>query len=254
MDPNPLIVDRSTPVEELSKLVIHKGKATFTDGFIITENGHYLGLGSGYDLMEVIMQLQIAAARYSNPLTLLPGNVPISNHIQQFLDDRTPFCAAYCDLDNFKPFNDIYGYDRGDEIILLLSGILKDEVDTSRDFLGHIGGDDFFILFRSEDWEQRCHAILNQFASASRRCFQQRHLADGGYFSEDRCGRTVFHPLPSLSIGAVTVNPDGYHSHHEVAGAASVAKKQAKKISGNSLFAERRQAQQTDVGPQAEAA
>lgn len=254
MDRNPLVVDKATPVEELSKLVIHKGKATFTDGFIITDNGRYLGLGSGYDLMEVIMQLQIAAARYSNPLTQLPGNVPINNHIQQLLDDGSHFWAAYCDLDNFKPFNDIYGYDRGDEIILLLSGILKDEVDTSRDFLGHIGGDDFFILFRSEDWEDRCESILTQFALRCRSIFQERHLADGGYYSEDRCGRTVFHPLPSLSIGIVAVDPNSYQSHHEVAGATTVAKKQAKKISGNSLFVERRQAQQVEMNLQAEAA
>jgi EAL domain-containing protein (putative c-di-GMP-specific phosphodiesterase class I)/GGDEF domain-containing protein/CBS domain-containing protein len=254
MDTSPLVVDKATPVEELSKLVIHKGKATFTDGFIITDNGQYLGLGSGYDLMEVIMQLQIAAARYSNPLTQLPGNVPINNHIQQLLDDGSRFWAAYCDLDNFKPFNDIYGYDRGDEIILLLSGILKDEVDTSRDFLGHIGGDDFFILFRSEDWEERCQSILSQFAFRCHGLFQDRHLADGGYYSEDRCGRTVFHPLPSLSIGIVTVDSDTYQSHHEVAGAATVAKKQAKKTSGNSLFVERRQEQQVELDLQAEAA
>jgi diguanylate cyclase (GGDEF)-like protein len=254
MDGNPLIVDKATPVEELSKLVIHKGKATFTDGFIITDNGRYLGIGSGYDLMEVIMQLQIAAARYSNPLTLLPGNVPINNHIQQLLDDATPFWAAYCDLDNFKPFNDIYGYDHGDEIILLLSSILKDEVDTSRDFLGHIGGDDFFILFRSEDWEQRCQSILDQLAIRSSALYQRGHLNDGGYYSEDRCGRTVFHPLPSLSIGVVPVDQDAYHSHHEVAGAATAAKKQAKKTSGNSIFIERRQGHQAAITEQAEAA
>ena len=254
MDSSPLIVDKATPVEELSKLVIHKGKATFTDGFIITDSGQYLGLGSGYDLMEVIMQLQVAAARYSNPLTLLPGNVPVNSHIQQLLDDATPFWAAYCDLDNFKPFNDIYGYDLGDEIILLLSSILKDEVDTSRDFLGHIGGDDFFILFRSEDWERRCQSILDQLAMRSRSLYQLSHLNEGGYYSEDRCGRTVFHPLPSLSIGVVPVDPKSYHSHHEVAGAATVAKKQAKKMSGNSLFVERRQGQHHGNSSQAEAA
>lgn len=242
MDQNPLVVDRSTPVEELSRLVVHKGKTTFTDGFVITSNGHYLGLGSGYDLMETIMQLQIVAARYSNPLTQLPGNVPINNHIQQLLDDGRPFCAAYCDLDNFKPFNDIYGYDQGDQIIVLLSNILRDEVDASLDFTGHIGGDDFFVLFRSLDWEKRCHSILDRFANESRTLFLTRHLDDGGYFSEDRCGRTVFHPLPTLSIGLVAIDHESYPSHHEVARAATVAKKQAKKSTGNSLFVERRQA------------
>lgn len=253
MDPAPLVVDKSTPVEELSKLVIDKGKATFTDGFIITDNGEYLGIGSGYDLMQVIMQLQIAAARYSNPLTLLPGNVPISNHIEQMLANGTRFWAAYCDLDNFKPYNDIYGYDRGDEAILLLSEVLKDCVHGGQDYLGHIGGDDFFILFRSDDWELRSRDILVQFEERSRSLFEPRHVAEGGYFSEDRCGRTVFHPLLTLSIGVVAVEPELYQSHHEVATAATVAKKQAKKIHGNSLFVERRQAK-CESATQAEAA
>jgi len=254
MDPVPLVVDKSTPVEELSKLVIHKGKATFTDGFIITDDGGYLGIGSGYDLMQVIMQLQIAAARYSNPLTLLPGNVPINSHIEHMLEAGTRFWAAYCDLDNFKPFNDIYGYDRGDQVILLLSDVLKTGVDGGGDFLGHIGGDDFFVLFRSEDWEARCQSILAEFEERARSLFEPRHVADGGYFSEDRCGRTVFHPLPSLSIGVVTVEPEYFQSHHEVATAAAVAKKQAKKLLGNSLFIERRQAHKAEACEQAEAA
>ncbi|NTV93931.1 MAG: EAL domain-containing protein [Thiobacillus sp.] len=254
MDPTPLVVDQSTPVEELSKLVIHKGKATFTDGFIITDDGLYLGIGSGYDLMQVIMQLQIAAARYSNPLTLLPGNVPINNHIQQLLDAGAHFRAAYCDLDNFKPFNDIYGYDRGDQVILLVSEALKEGIAAGRDFLGHIGGDDFFILFRSEDWEARCRDLLAGFEARSRALYDPRHVAEGGYFSEDRAGRTVFHPLPTLSIGVVEAEPALYQSHHEVATAAASAKKQAKKIAGNSLFVERRRPLKDIRLEQAEAA
>ncbi|MFZ5485304.1 MAG: GGDEF domain-containing protein [Pseudomonadota bacterium] len=242
MDPAPLVVDQHTPVDELSKLVIHKGKATFTDGFIITDQGLYRGIGSGYDLMQVIMQLQIAAARYSNPLTLLPGNVPINNHIEQLLESEQPFWAAYCDLDHFKPFNDIYGYDLGDQAILRLAEILKEAIDPSRDFLGHIGGDDFFVLFRSEDWEARCQAVLEKFSQRSRDLFLSRHLAEGGYYSEDRCGHTVFHPLPTLSIGVVAATSARFESHHEVSSAAAVAKKQAKKLTGNSLFVERREA------------
>lgn len=247
MDHTPLIVDRSTPIEELSRLVISKGKATFTDGFIITENGRYLGIGSGFDLMEVIMELQITAARYSNPLTMLPGNVPINNHIQELLASGQEFWAAYCDLDHFKPFNDIYGYDRGDGIILLLAGILKDEICSGQDFLGHIGGDDFFILFRSDDWHPRCQAILDRFGRCTDEIFEPRHVKEGGYFSEDRRGHTVFHPLTSLSIGCVHVAPGVYPSHHEVSAAAAVAKKQAKKIVGNSLFVDRRQGNQSNL-------
>ncbi len=240
MDSHPLIVDQTTPIEELSRLVIQKGRATFTDGFIITDKGEYLGLGSGYDLMQLLMQLQLAAARYANPLSQLPGNVPINSHIQHLLALESPFWAAYCDLDNFKPFNDIYGYDRGDAVILLTAKVLKECVDGQRDFLGHIGGDDFFILFQSADWEARCQNILEQLARDIRSLFKPEHVEQGGYFSEDRCGRTVFHPLPSLSIGVVQVEAGLYPSHHEVSAAAAVAKKQAKKLSGNSVFVERR--------------
>ncbi|TCJ18213.1 GGDEF domain-containing protein [Parasulfuritortus cantonensis] len=246
MDPAPLVVDRATPVEELSKLVVHKGKATFTDGFVITDDGAYLGIGSGFDLMQVIMQLQITAARYSNPLTQLPGNVPINNHIQRLLDEGLRFRAAYCDIDNFKPFNDIYGYDRGDEVILLVSEVLREGVEAGRDFLGHIGGDDFFILFRSDDWEDRCMAILARFQARCARLYEAGHVIEGGYYSEDRAGHTVFHPLPTLSIGIVDAEAAAYRSHHEVAATAAVAKKQAKKQAkkkpGNSLFVERRRA------------
>lgn len=240
MDTRPLITDKDTSLQELSQIIVAGDRHHLSNGFIITDHGQYLGMGTGQDLMREITQMQINAARYANPLTLLPGNVPINEHIDRLLQNGVRFTACYADLDHFKPFNDVYGYRRGDDAIQLTGRILSRHCDPNRDFIGHIGGDDFIILFQSEDWEMRCGAFISDFAAAAPQLFTEDDRKRGGYLSEDRRGRKVFHSLVSLSLGVVHVEPGQYASHHQIATAASDAKKQAKKIPGNSLFIERR--------------
>lgn len=240
MDADPLIVDRYTPLEELSRLVVNKGKNSFSDGFILTDNGEYFAIGTGYDLMREISQMQIDAARYANPLTLLPGNVPINEHAERLIQGKVAFAACHCDLDHFKPLNDMYGYRKGDEVIQASARIMADGCDPDRDFLGHIGGDDFIILFQSSDWQQRCQSILDRFDAMLRQFFKSEHLAQGGYYGEDRRGNRVFFPLLALSIGAVNVEPGAFSNVHEISAVAAEAKKLAKRMEGSSLFVERR--------------
>lgn len=240
MDADPLIVDKATRMTELSELVVRKGKSAFTQGFIITGEGRYLGLGSGFDLMREVTDMQIVAARYANPLSGLPGNVPIQEHMERLLGARQAFVAAYFDLDQFKPYNDVYGFRRGDDMIQMLARILREGCDDALDFIGHIGGDDFVALFQSPDWEARCRAILARFDAARAPLFNPAHLAEGGYRSEDRRGVMAFHDLVSLSIGAVQIDPAHFHQYQEVARAASDAKRMAKRIDGSSLFVDQR--------------
>lgn len=240
MDPDPLVVDGSTHIQDLSELVVRKGKQAFTTGFIITREGQYAGLGSGFDLMREVSDMQITAARYANPLTGLPGNVPIQEHMERLLEAGTGFVVAYGDLDLFKPYNDVYGFRRGDEIIRLVAGLLVDEADAEVDFVGHVGGDDFVVLFQSPDWEQRCQSILQRFDRERDAFFSPEHLRDGGYNSEDRRGKLEFHPLVTLSIGAVHIDPQHYRSYQEVARAAAEAKRLAKRKVGSCLFVEQR--------------
>lgn len=240
MDTDPLIVDKATRMTELSELVVKKGKAAFTQGFIITTEGRYLGLGSGFDLMREVTEMQIVAARYANPLSGLPGNVPIQEHLERLLVNEQTFVTAYFDLDQFKPYNDVYGFRRGDDIIQLLARILRDSCNPELDFVGHIGGDDFVVLFQSLDWEIRCHGMLARFDRECRALFNPEHVEAGGYRSEDRRGVMAFHALVTLSIGAVLVDPSNYHHYQEVARAASEAKRMAKRIDGSSLFIDQR--------------
>jgi len=239
MDPSPLVVEKSVSLQNLSDLILHSQPHHLSVGFIITDNGRYAGMGSGHDLLRLITQMQINAARYANPLTLLPGNVPISAHIDSLLQEKAAFIICYCDLDNFKAFNDVYGYHQGDEAILL-TGRLLAEICGPHDFLGHVGGDDFIILFRNAHWEQRCETLLSRITETFPQLYSENDRLRGGIETEDRHGEKRFHPFISLSIGAVTVDRAHFHTHYEVSAAAAMAKKQAKKIQGNSLFVERR--------------
>lgn len=238
----PLLVEKNMPIEELSHFLAEADSRHFADGFIITENGRYIGVASGQDLLRELTQMQLEAARYANPLTLLPGNVPINEHIERLLQANTPFVACYCDLDHFKPFNDTYSYRKGDEMIQLTGRILSWACDPKLDFIGHIGGDDFILLMQSRDWKTRCEQALRSFEQAAELMFKEEHLAAGGYSSEGRDGTVKFHPLTSLSIGATHISPGQFISHHEVSAAMTDAKKMAKKTSGNSLFIEQRTA------------
>jgi len=240
MNPTPQLVEAGTSLLELGQLVAESNVRNLADGFIVVENGRYRGIGTSLDLMREITRLQLIAARHANPLTGLPGNEPINDTIARWLEGNEPFQAAYCDLDNFKPFNDVHGYARGDEVIRMAAQVLRDHADAERDFVGHIGGDDFMVLFRSENWEERCRRALDGFAAAAAAMFAPEEIARGGYDTEDRQGKRVFVPLLSLSVGVVNVAPRTLSTHHQVSSAAVVAKKEAKKIPGNSLFVERR--------------
>ena len=154
MDPMPLCIDEDLTVQEAGLLVSRSARRHIYDGFIITRDGEYLGIGSAHDLMGLITEMQIQAARYANPLTQLPGNVPINEHIERLLESRVAFHACYFDLDHFKPFNDVFGYRKGDDIIVLLAQTLVEVIDPLADFCGHIGGDDFMVLFQSDDWSR----------------------------------------------------------------------------------------------------
>lgn len=227
-NPTPLVVDAETGIEALTTVLTSADQRYLREGFIITREGHYLGLGTGEQLVRSVTEARIEAARHANPLTFLPGNIPISQHIGRLLASGREFVAAYADLNHFKPFNDEYGYWRGDEMIRLVARVASTHCDSQRDFLGHVGGDDFVILFQSDDWEQRCEQIVERFNELARNLFDAAALEAGGIMAEDRHGDLRFHPCTTLSIGAVRIGPGLLHRAEDVATAAATAKRHAK--------------------------
>jgi diguanylate cyclase (GGDEF)-like protein len=232
-----LAVEMSQSLQQVSRLITSRARQRIEEDFIITLNGEYLGLGRVIDVLKLITELKIQQARYANPLTLLPGNVPIQQCLTRLLQQRRESVICYVDIDSFKPFNDIYGYGRGDEVLLCLAQCLNDRVDPSRDFVGHIGGDDFLLVLGPEDWRKRLNQLLDDFKSQCRRFYRSEHLTAGCFVAPNRQGARQEFPLLSLSIGVVHLHPQACEQldASQLAEMASQAKHHAKNVSGYSV-------------------
>lgn len=236
MDTSFIIAESSLPLENLSRILTDETRLEARTPFVITDKGKYLGMGSVRTLLKIITDAKIERAKYSNPLSQLPGNVPIDKEIDSLLAKKQNFYFAYLDLNHFKPFNDQYGYAKGDEIILLLSNLIKKVAINKYTFCGHIGGDDFVIIFYKNNWQSILNQILKEFELKVSEFFSDNHLKAKGYWGQSRDGQRLFYPLLSLSIGLITPDPEICLSHHHVSEYAMEAKKKAKSIPGNNLY------------------
>ena len=229
MNSAPLVCDEHRSLESLADVLRGEDQRYLSDGFIVTSGGRYRGLGTGEALVRRVSELRIDAARHANPLTFLPGNIPTTEHLERLLDGGESFAVVHVDLTDFKPFNDHYGYSRGDEMIRLLSSLLSEHVDPSLDFIGHIGGDDFVVLFQSVDWTARCHRIIDAFNARSPHLFDATDIQHGGLHGKDRRGEPQFFPFTAVVMGAVELSPPLPQRAQSIAMLAARAKRHAKR-------------------------
>jgi diguanylate cyclase (GGDEF)-like protein len=235
MDPSPLVFDINTPLVEASREITENG--SYDKGtFILTDKGNYKGCGSFMELLRVITDLKIRSAQYANPLSGLPGNVPIQNMIQEYLDRQSPFVVIYVDVDNFKPYNDYYSFEQGDQVISAVARVLKESLGVQEAFIGHVGGDDFVVVMPDMQYEMVCQRILKGFQFASLNFYTQEDRHRGGIYAEDRSGEKVFFPMMSLSLGVLLVHPGVFDHTQKLSSYATRAKKGAKSQGGNTYY------------------
>ena len=246
MNQQAVIVDLNTSLEEVSRKLTTCQSDNLQQDFIITHNQNYYGIGKTSTLLQKITEQQIRYARYANPLSQLPGNVPIYEHVDKLLQQHSAFTIAYFDLNNFKAFNDYYGYNMGDQVLRLLSDILKKMVTNADDFIGHIGGDDFIAVFQQSDWLTCCQQIKQDFEQQVRRFYNAKELSNNGLWHVDRQGQKQFFGLLTLAIGLAQPDVEQCKSHHEVATLAGEAKTQAK-LSDSGIFISRRRKPQAEL-------
>ncbi|MGM0508685.1 MAG: GGDEF domain-containing protein [Fusobacteriota bacterium] len=181
------------------------------DGIIITENGKYKGFLSATSLLKIINQKNIEKAQDQNPLTKLPGNNLIKSFIEEAISDLNTSCLLiYFDFDNFKPFNDNFGFRQGDRAIILFSELLKKYFTKSNEFIGHIGGDDFFLginieSYTLEDYYALLQKIISNFEEKIRHFYSKKDLKRGYIISENRVGKKMKFPILSLSISLLFI-------------------------------------------------
>lgn len=238
LEHNFISVERHSRLETVSQLVVQRNRNQLQEDFIITERGQYSGVGQVIDLLRMLTEMQIKSAQNANPLTGLPGNVLIKEHIDQLIISKQPFVACYFDLDNFKPYNDQYGYAKGDAILLCVAQLLQKHRHPELDFVGHVGGDDYVVVFRSRHWQAYVQALLEEFSCQCVSFYNPEHLSSHGIWSEDRFGEKRFFNLMSISVAAIDSASAHLDSAAAVSSRLSLIKAEAKNAIGNSLVAE----------------
>ena len=196
-----------------------------------------------YTIKNVIRLLD--TNRRVSPLTGLPGNVQIQAEMKKRLLNKEEFVMLYLDLDNFKAYNDVYGFLNGDEIIKFTARTISNNIDklstSGNTFVGHIGGDDFVaIVSAQDDYEAICQSIIAEFDKGILKYFTEEDI-ERGYLEvpNRKCVIEEF-PLTSISIGVVVVNKSRFHNVLEIGEVGAQVKHSAKTTMGSAYSIDRR--------------
>lgn len=194
-----------------------------------------------YTIINVLGLIYIN--RRVSPLTGLPGNVQIQAELKKRFLSKETFAMMYLDLDNFKAYNDVYGFLKGDEIIkftarTILKNVHTDEYEDS--FVGHVGGDDFIAIVSETDYDRICQNIIADFDHNVTKFFTDEDAEKGYIEVANRKGIIEQFPLTSISIGVVEVEKGRFANVLEIGEAGASVKHLAKTIQGSTYVIDRR--------------
>lgn len=238
MKENPLIVDRNAPITEVSTLAMSRPPEDLYDDVVVTKNNLYDGLVSIRELLLKLVDTQVAIASFLNPLSSLPGNKLIDEKLEEALQ-LSQYSLIYFDLDHFKSYNDTYGFNKGDKILMYLTDILKRHICGVEDFLGHIGGDDFVAILPHYEVEKICQKIIDDFDANIVNFYKIGDLACVQV--ANRTGELEPLTCTSLSIAVITNEYQYFDSVEQLSNAVTHIKKQCKKIAGSCYLINKQQ-------------
>jgi diguanylate cyclase (GGDEF)-like protein len=181
----------------------------------------------------------------NNPLTKLPGNNVIQELILKKIEQGKSFAVAYTDLDNFKAYNDKYGFQKGDEVILMTAAVLKEAVTNyghDSDFVGHIGGDDFVVIASPERIVEICNAIVNLLDNRIGDFYNEQDKQLGYIETRNRQGKISKFPIVSISIAVVNNQNREFTGMGEIVRTITELKKFAKQKKGSCIVVDKRNA------------
>lgn len=197
-----------------------------------------------FDPVELVARVRTTLRRAielrgSSPLTGLPGNHRITQEIARRLADEEPVAVVYADLNEFKAYNDHYGFVRGDDVIILTADVLRDVLreHTEDGFLGHIGGDDFMFVCRPAQVATVCEAAIAAFDRRVQDFYDDEILAQGYLEVPDRRGDLQRYELLSIALGVATNERREFSDHREIVEVATEMKSYVKRNRSGSAYA-----------------
>ena len=231
-----------TPIIVLSSQKEHEHRIELLNLGIIHYIKHPIDEEYLYYTIQNILKL-IYINRRVSPLTGLPGNVQIQAEIKKHFVSNKTFAMIYLDLDNFKAYNDLYGFLKGDEIIKFTAKTIIKNIHSAtydESFVGHIGGDDFVAIIPEIDYDQICQNIIADFDANVLKYFTEEDIEKGFMEVENRKGVIEQFPLTSISIGVVEVKKGRFANVLEIGEAGAGVKHLAKTVQGSTYVIDRR--------------
>lgn len=241
MDNSPLIVDYYTPVSEVSKKAMSREAEKIYDYVIVTKDSRYYGIVTIKNLLEYTTTLERNYAMELNPLTGLPGNAIIEKVLNDIITCNHNCCILYFDLDNFKIYNDTYGFENGDKMLKFTAGLIETTVRNCfpyNSFTGHIGGDDFVCVLENsfENCDALCKELIKNFDENVSEFFNEKDKNNGYIEAYDRKGNKDTFGLTSISIAGLYDNMSQFLIPEEIGKFMSSIKKTVKSAKGSSYY------------------
>jgi diguanylate cyclase (GGDEF)-like protein len=237
MNAHPLVVDCNKTIDMVSKMAMTRSEENLYDIIIVTEKNEYLGIVTVKDLLEKTTEIEINYAKHLNPLSGLPGNMLIEHKLTELIQSSSPFTIMYLDIDNFKAYNDVYGFENGDRMLQItaeaIKGCVSEGVAFEDCFIGHIGGDDFVVCVSGYEVEYLCEAIIDEFSRETRDMYVPEDLMHGCVRSRNGDGAKDKIRNVTISIACITNKNKEISDIYELSKTAARIKKDCKEKEGS---------------------
>lgn len=243
MNRSPLIVDYTTPISTVSKVAMERDSTALYDYVIVTKDDKYSGIVTIKRLLEYTTTMERNYARELNPLTGLPGNAIIFSVLNDVINNCKNYCILYFDLNNFKAYNDTYGFENGDKVIKFTADLLNKCIKSAsafNSFVGHIGGDDFIAILQStfESCINVCKNFNAEFDQGILQFFNKIDRENGYILATDRKGNKDIFGLTSMSISGMYGNFQKFSDGDSISQYITSIKKQVKSKKKSAYFIE----------------
>jgi diguanylate cyclase (GGDEF)-like protein len=239
---------RADPMTAALPVILLSGRGLTSDAVLGLSAGADDFVVKPFDTTELMARVRTTLVRNReirgvSPLTGLPGNTRILAEIAERVAGPDEYAVCYIDLDNFKTVNDVYGFFRGDQMIVALAMALHSSlagIAGRRPFTGHIGGDDFIVVCTPEQVGPITERTIGRFADLARPLYDEVDAARGFFEVADRQGHIHRRALVTVSIGVALSTQRTYTDHREVVAVASEMKQVAKRSPGSVVAVDRR--------------